>query len=855
MSLILAANAGSSSLKISLFRLADPVDLVLTCSISNITAPPAQFCFNGVAESLPAETIADHASAFAHFLTRLDDPSQIACICHRVVHGGDYAAPVVIDHAAYDHIAALSDLAPLHNGAALAVIKACLEKMPNAKSIAYFDSAFHATIPRHIASYAIDQCIASKRGLRKYGFHGLSYSFILRSVAQFLEQPPTSLNLIVLHLGSGASACAIKAGQSLDTSMGLTPLSGLPGATRSGAVDPSLIFHYTNKAGRITHDPGMAVNLHVTMAEDILNRKSGWQVLTGTTDFGEIVKRARIRVGTDAKVNGKVKVNGEESTDEWTLAFDLFVDRVLDFVGAYHLKLGAAVDALVFSGGIGERSKELREVVAARARCLGYAKVDPAKNAELGQGVVVDIGHKGEAFYIPIVGFEIVGVAVVLLCGFDAPRSYQSKDILAIVALHDIPFLHEDTTGSGERKIGLLDPLDMMPLIFEISHGFGGPATEHDNLSEAILKNLCQQGWDIAASTCLEPCRSVASIWEKFGSSLNLDQSLVKAISTEFSSSVKWQTHAYENPPPAPQFSSSSIAWEQSIVEDAQIAILFLGVGIKLTSAVRTISPASAYLGPRFSRHVVPALFLDPMIVTVAKELASVVHQHPDGEIAKHCAAIIREAHENMSEERGERLIVCTALVESGHSGEGGHIPPVIRVFGLDTEEKRIQWLSKFVRMLFDAFLPSVLHNGVAFECHPQNCLARFDLVTKELKGFIIRDFGGLRVHPETLKASTGVDLDVHEGHSIIAPDLDDVYTRMYHTVFHNHLQQLIRVLGLHYNGRGWDVVREHLNAVIPKHHPLYAAWLSPERKSLPSKCFLRMRMSGMYRFGVTDAK
>ncbi|KAG6872668.1 hypothetical protein C0995_007775 [Termitomyces sp. Mi166 len=397
MSLILAANAGSSSLKISLFRLAHPVDLVLTCSISNITAPPAQFSFNGATESVPAETIADHASAFSHFLTRIDDPLQIACICHRVVHGGDYATPVVIDHAAYDHIAALSDLAPLHNGAALAVIKACLEKMPKAKSIAYFDSAFHSTIPRHIASYAIDQCIATKRGLRKYGFHGLSYSFILRSVAHFLERPISSLNLIVLHLGSGASACAIKAGRSLDTSMGLTPLSGLPGATRSGAVDPSLIFHYTNKAGRITHDPGMAVNLHVTTAEDILNRKSGWKVLTGTTDFGEIVKRAKIDARTYAfKVNGGDKDGHEEEMDEWTLAFNLFVDRILDFVGAYHLKLGAAVDALVFSGGIGERSKELRQVVAARARCLGYAKVDPAKNAELGEDVVVDIGQKGE---------------------------------------------------------------------------------------------------------------------------------------------------------------------------------------------------------------------------------------------------------------------------------------------------------------------------------------------------------------------------------------------------------------------------------------------------------------------------
>ncbi|KAG6884884.1 hypothetical protein C0993_007549 [Termitomyces sp. T159_Od127] len=173
-----------------------------------------------------------------------------------------------------------------------------------------------------------------------------------------------------------------------------------------------------------------------------------------------------------------------------------------------------------------------------------------------------------KALYIPIVGFKINGIAVVLLGEFDAPpRPYQSKDILAIVALQDIPFLDKESEGSYERKIGLLDPLDMVPFIFEVSRGFSGPASEHDDLSAAILNTLCQQGWDIEGSTCLQPCKNATSIWEKFGSSLNLDKSLVQSISTEFSSSVKWQTHAYENPPPAPQFSSSSIAWEQSIVE------------------------------------------------------------------------------------------------------------------------------------------------------------------------------------------------------------------------------------------------------------------------------------------------
>ncbi|KAG6830045.1 hypothetical protein H0H92_002463 [Tricholoma furcatifolium] len=606
-------------------------------------------------------------------------------------------------------------------------------------------------------------------------------------------------------------------------------------------------------------------------------------------------------------------------------------------------------------------------VSAARLACL-----DPndraifATNARLISCLVTESLLK--AFYLPIHGSKsIQGIAVVLLGDYDAPseRIYDSKDILAVVALGNVPLLHrEDPT---KRKISLLDPLDMMPWIFEISTVISSETVdEPPDLTSAMLGALREQGWNIPTTTQLLLPKNPTAIWEKFGTSINLERNLLKEISNELISSVKWQTYSYENPPAAPQFTYESVEWEQSIVEghpthpmhktryflpplpdfapgsvdlyhprlrliavpranlditydfealvqpivaamfkraptdmhipenyvavpvhelqithirdkfqEAQVypeevgldllaqqsirsvivpdaykdLSLKLGVGIKLTSAVRTISPASAYLGPRFSKQVVPALAMDLKIVTVAKELASVIHKHPDGEIAKHCSAIVREAHENTSEERRERLIVCTALVESGHGGEGGDIPAVIRVFELTTEDARIEWLSKFVRMLFDAFLPSVLHNGVAFECHPQNCLARFDLATKELKGFIIRDFGGLRVHPETLKASTGVDIDVHAGHSILAPDLDDVYTRMYHTIFHNHLQQLIRVLGLHYNGRGWSVVREHLNAVIPRDHALYEAWLSPDRTSLPSKCFLRMRMSGMYRF------
>lgn len=169
--------------------------------------------------------------------------------------------------------------------------------------------------------------------------------------------------------------------------MGLTPLTGLPGATRSGAVDPSLIFHYTNRAGRMSHDKSQAVNVHVTLAEEILNKKSGWKAITGTTDFGEIVKHM--------KENAEKVRCGAASDDEakWQLAYDLFVDRILEFVGSYYLKLGGEVDAVVFSGGIGERSVELRDTVVGRMKCLGF-QLDDAENAGVGEqeGEVVEIG-------------------------------------------------------------------------------------------------------------------------------------------------------------------------------------------------------------------------------------------------------------------------------------------------------------------------------------------------------------------------------------------------------------------------------------------------------------------------------
>lgn len=245
-----------------------------------------------------------------------------------------------------------------------------MKQLPNVKNIAFFDSAFHQHMPDYVKTYAIDQKIAEEKGLRKYGFHGISYSYITRTVANYLQKKPSELNIIALHLGSGASACAIRNGQSIDTSMGLTPLSGLPGGSRSGDVDPSLIFHYTSSASKMS--PSSTKDLHISEAEEILNKQSGWKALAGTTDFS--------------------KIADPNAPKSHKLAFDIFVDRIVGFVGAYFVKLEGKVDALVFSGGIGERSALLRERVVQKCSCLGFV-IDQQHNNNPGQDRVVELGR------------------------------------------------------------------------------------------------------------------------------------------------------------------------------------------------------------------------------------------------------------------------------------------------------------------------------------------------------------------------------------------------------------------------------------------------------------------------------
>jgi len=197
----------------------------------------------------------------------------------------------------------------------------------------------------------------------------LSWHFIFiyhQKGGSILTKPVSELNIIALHLGSDASASAIKNGRSYDTSMGLTPLAGLPGATRSGSIDPSLVFHFQGASGL---GPSSTKDMHITTAEEVLNKKSGWKALTGITDFG------KVSASKDPKCN---------------LAFDLFVNRILAFVGSYYVTLSGKVDALVFAGGIGEIGSRLRKAATHGVECLGFAFDEEANESKV-DDTVVDI--------------------------------------------------------------------------------------------------------------------------------------------------------------------------------------------------------------------------------------------------------------------------------------------------------------------------------------------------------------------------------------------------------------------------------------------------------------------------------
>ena len=254
MAIILSINSGSSSVKVAVYKSSDsdgPVPTYLAgAQISGLIAPPVKLTYARGPEKVKNQEVKDVKSnedVCEHILSsivedkglpEMSSRDDIIYTCHRVVHGGDYPIAHIIDPETYSYLEELTHLAPLHNTSAPAIVRSCIKTLPKARNEAYFDSSFHATIPEAIRTYPIEPEKAKRNKLRKYGFHGIGYQFITRTTATFLNKDVSETNIIALHLGSGASACTVRNEKSLDNSMGLTPLAGLPGATRSGDVDP-----------------------------------------------------------------------------------------------------------------------------------------------------------------------------------------------------------------------------------------------------------------------------------------------------------------------------------------------------------------------------------------------------------------------------------------------------------------------------------------------------------------------------------------------------------------------------------------------------------------------------------------
>ncbi|MFH8365497.1 acetate kinase [Streptomyces sp. NPDC018031] len=340
---VLVLNSGSSSLKYQLLDMAVPEG--------------ADRLASGIVERIGDGPVADHEAALKQVAEELGrqglglDSPALAAVGHRVVHGGTrFAAPTLIDDAVLAEIEKLVPLAPLHNPANISGIKVARGLRPDLPQVAVFDTAFHSTMPEAAARYAVDIDTADRFGVRRYGFHGTSHAYVSRATARLLGKDPAEVNTIVLHLGNGASASAVRGGVCVDTSMGLTPLEGLVMGTRSGDIDPAAIFHLARVGGMSTDE-----------IDTLLNKRSGLVGLCGDNDMREIGRRMG---------------EGDEAAQ---LAFDIYVHRLRKYVGAYTAVLGR-VDAIAFTAGVGENSAAVREAALRGLDALGV-EVDAVRNA------------------------------------------------------------------------------------------------------------------------------------------------------------------------------------------------------------------------------------------------------------------------------------------------------------------------------------------------------------------------------------------------------------------------------------------------------------------------------------------
>jgi acetate kinase len=357
MSRVLVVNTGSSSIKYRLFEM-DGRTVLASGLLERIGEAGSTLTHetHGAEPLVVHGRVADHRQGFDRIFQAFQASGELtgdlAGVGHRVVHGGErLTAPTLVDEEAIQAIADQIPLAPLHNPSNLLGIQLALAAFPQTPQVAVFDTAFHQTMPPRAYRYALPADLADRLRIRRYGFHGTSHAFVSRLAAGHLGRPQAELNLVTMHLGNGASVAAVAGGRCIDTSMGLTPLEGLVMGTRSGDLDPAIVFYLHREA-----------KLSVDEIDALLNKHSGMQGLAGANDMREVERRAAA---------------GDQAAVE---ALDVYCYRIRKYVGAYAAALGR-LDALVFTAGIGENNDAVRAGV-----CQGLDGLGVILNAKRNKG-------------------------------------------------------------------------------------------------------------------------------------------------------------------------------------------------------------------------------------------------------------------------------------------------------------------------------------------------------------------------------------------------------------------------------------------------------------------------------------
>lgn len=370
---ILVINCGSSTLK---FQVIDADDKVrLAWGLVDGISQDASIAFESAGGERVVEKrqVVDHGEAARLALQWAGSITAVDAVGHRVVHGGDhFVHPTLLDEPVINALDDMGSLAPLHNAPSVAAMRAALEAMPSIPMVAVFDTAFHSTVPQRASEYAIPHRLAEKHHVRRYGFHGLAHQYMMERYAELTSRDLAGTRLITLQLGSGCSAAAVLGGKSVDTSMGFTPLEGLMMGTRSGDLDPSLVGYLARREG-----------VDLQTVENWLNKESGLLGVSG----GHSDMRALL----EAERQGDARA---------ALAVEMFCYRVKKYIGAYMAALGGA-DAVIFGGGIGENSSEIRERICEGMEWCGLT-LDAERNARASEGRLTGEEAHVQAFMINV---------------------------------------------------------------------------------------------------------------------------------------------------------------------------------------------------------------------------------------------------------------------------------------------------------------------------------------------------------------------------------------------------------------------------------------------------------------------